>query len=650
LEQLPREPGVYLLKDAQGVVLYVGKAKSLFSRVRSYFTRSGDNRAFVPLLEGRVDEVETIVTSNEKEALLLENTLIKQHRPRFNVMLRDDKSYLVLRLDPRAAYPRLEVTRRIRDDGARYFGPYHSASDCRQTLRLVNRHFQLRTCSDRTLTARKRPCLQHPIERCLAPCVLEVDPAQYARQVEDVTLFLRGQRDELLRSLEDRMERAAAALDFERAARLRDQIAALRSTLQGQQAVSDTLSDQDIIGFHREADRVVLVVLVVREGKIVGRRPFALTEQEFPDEEVLSAFVSRYYDGGGEVPREVLVPLLLDDAVAKGEWLSDLRGAPVKVLAPRRGRRRQLLELASRNARSTFLSRGREAADVEETLNKLKRRLRLNRLPRRIECYDVSSIQGQVVVASMVLMVDGVPDPSGYRRFKITSRATDDFAAMYEVLSRRLRRAAEARWLLPDLLVVDGGKAQLSMALAALRDQGIATREDAPDVVALAKERQDSDGDSGEPSRPGAEPRAAEAQATDRPDRVYLPHVKDPVRLRPNTVELFLLARLRDEAHRFAIAYHRKLRGRQALRSGLDEIPGIGPRRRQSLLRTLGSLKRIREASAEELAAVPGMNARAAETVARYFGSSSHASPPTAARGETPSPDETPPGATQETH
>jgi excinuclease ABC subunit C len=606
LERLPREPGVYLFRDRAGAVLYVGKAKSLHARVRSYFARAqGDERAFVPLLERLLGAIETIVTASEKEALLLENTLIKQHRPRFNVMLRDDKSFLVLRLDPRASFPRLEVTRasKVQEDGARYFGPYHSASDCRQTLRVVNRHFQLRTCSDRALASRKRPCLQHQIGRCLAPCVLEVDPARYAEQVEDVTLFLRGRRDELRGELERRMRAAAAELEFERAARLRDQIAALASSLERQGVVSTELGeDLDAIGLAREGDRVELAVLLFRRGKLVGRRSFALAEQELPDDEVLSSFLARYYDAerGEEVPARVLLPLLVEDAALKAEWLSERRAAPVELLAPQRGERRRLLELARRNAAAGLASRQRGVEDAVEALAKLQRRLRLSRPPRRIECYDISTLQGRQTVAAMTVMLDAALAPASYRRFRIKGAATDDFAAIYEVLSRRLRRARgdDPAWAAPDLIVVDGGKAQLAMVLAALSDLGVREWLEAGiDVVALAKERDDAE----------------------RPDRVFLPHVKDPIRLRPNTAELHLLARLRDEAHRFAITYHRRLRRKQALRSSLEEIPGIGPGRRRQLLRALGSLRRIRQASVEELAAVPGMTLRAAEAVAGYF-------------------------------
>jgi excinuclease ABC subunit C len=683
LERLPREPGVYILRGHEGEMLYIGKGKNLSARVRSYFSRSsGDTRAFVPLLEHIVGDVETIVTRNEKEALLLENTLIKKHTPRFNVMLRDDKSYLVLRLDPGARFPRLEVTRRIRDDGARYFGPYHSATSCRQTLRLVNRHFQLRTCTDRTLRSRRRPCLQHQIGRCLAPCVLEVDPELYGQQVRDVTLFLRGRGAELITELDQRMREAAAGLEFELAARIRDQIAALRSAQLAQQVVAETLVDQDVFGFHREGDQADVVVLQFREGKLVGRRPYSLSGQEFPDQEMLSGFVSSYYllREGERPPARVLVPLSLEDDEAKRQWLADLRDGPVEILVPRRGDRRRLLDLAQKNARANFATRRRREADLEEALAKLQRRLRLTRPPRRIECFDISGFQGQLVVASMAVLTDGEPERSRYRHFTIQSEHKDDFAAMYEALSRRLQRArsGEAGWELPDLIVVDGGKAQLSMAVAALRDAALPSTVEAPDLVALAKERPEGGAGAGgaapstpikqggagaggaapstpikqggagaggaapstpikqggagaggaAPSTPikqggagagGAAPSTPPDDRSRRPERVFLVGVKDPLVLRENSAELYILTRVRDEAHRFAITHHKKLRRRRGLRSGLDDIPGIGPKRKRELLKAMGSLRRIREAGVDELAAVPGMTLKAAEAVAAYL-------------------------------
>ncbi len=628
LQRIPVEPGVYLMKDKKGRVIYVGKAKDLRARVRSYFRPGGgDERPFVALgLVGRlVGDVETFVVNNEKEALLLENHLIKQHQPRFNVKLTDDKNYLVLRIRParpagetlEERFPRVEVTRRIQDDGARYFGPYHSATSCRETLRLVNRHFQLRTCTDHVLNNRVRPCILYQIKRCPAPCVHPVEPQVYADQVEDVALFLSGRKDELAPRLRERMREAAGDLDYERAAQIRDQIFAVEKTLTAQTVVSTDLIDQDVIAFHRQDDAVEMVVLFMRQGKLIGRRAFPLKDQEVPDHDVVRDFVLRYYDLGTFVPDEVLVPMALEDTDAIAAQLGDMRGARVQLLAPRRGPRAKLLALAQKNAAASWAARKDKRADVHASLDKLHKRLGLRRFPRRIECFDIAHIQGSATVASMVVFLDGEPAKREYRTFKVKSATNDDFAAMYEVIARRFRRARKGddpRWVEPDLLILDGGKGQLASAIAALRDVGWDLSADKGfDVIALAKERTDAGG-------------------TDLPDRVYLRNVKDPQALRPSSTELFLLARLRDEAHRFANTFHRKLRKKRTLRSALEDVPGVGVKRKRELLRHFGSLKKIKAASVEEIAAAPGMTRAAAAAVKRFLGE---------AREETP--DEPPP-------
>ena len=605
LERLPQEPGVYLMKDRKGRIIYVGKAASLRARVRSYFTRTGDTRAFVALLGRLLGDIETVVTNNEKEALLLENNLIKQHQPRFNVKLVDDKNYLVLRLDPKARYPRLEVTRRIGDDGALYFGPYHSAGACRQTLQVVNRHFKLRTCSDHVLNSRSRPCLQYQIKRCDAPCVYPVPEQDYARQVQDVALFLRGRDSELMERLSERMKEAARKEEFEIAGSVRDQIRALEKTLEEQRVVSTELRDQDVFGLYREGVAVEIVVLHVRHGKLLGRRNYSFGGQEFPTEEILSSFVSLYYDLGAFVPDEVLVPIELEDARVKGDWLTERRGGrKVEVIAPQRGPRRKLVELADKNAAAAFVTRRNKAEDAEAALVRMQSRLNLRRMPRRIECYDISHLQGALTVASRVVFVDGEPARALYRTFKVKTATNDDFASMYEVLSRRFRRSKgvppEDPWALPDLIVIDGGKGQLSTALAALRDADLGKAAAELDVVGLAKEREDVEGDK-------------------RPDRVFLARAKDPIPLKANSAELFLLMRVRDEAHRVAVRFNRARRRSVALRSSLEDVPGIGPGRKRALLRHLGSLRQVRAASIHELAAAPGMTVAAAEAVFAFF-------------------------------
>jgi excinuclease ABC subunit C len=610
-ERIPTAPGVYLMKNRAGQVIYVGKAKSLRSRVRQYFGQTSDTRDFVAtgLLGLFLASVETVVVDNEKEALLLENHLIKEHQPRFNVKLRDDKQYLVLRIDPRTRFPRVEAVRNIREDGARYFGPYHSATSCRETLRLLNRHFQLRTCTDHVLASRTRPCLQYQIRRCPGPCVYPIDEGEYGLQVGDVMMFLEGKDDELVVRLRGRMNERAEREDFENAARLRDSIGAVEKALARQNVVQEDFVDQDVFGLWRQGDVVEVVVLFIRAGKLVGRRGFREREQELPDAQVIGESIQRYYDSGTIIPDEVVVPVELEDGELLAEWLSGLRGRKVKVMTPRRGQRARLVALADKNAAASAAAREGKAEDTLAALTKLQSRLGLKRLPRRIECFDIAHIQGAATVASMVTFIDGEPSRALYRKFKVKSATNDDFASMYEVLTRRFRRAAhsaeigddDSPWAAPDLLVIDGGKGQLSTALAALGDLGIELgRTDSMDVIGLAKERDDTGGQS-------------------HPDRVFMRHAKDPVVLRPNTTELFLLARIRDEAHRFANTFHRDRRRRATLRSALDDIPGIGAIRRRTLLRHFGSLRGIRQASVEELTRVGGMSRSAAEAVRRFF-------------------------------
>ncbi len=616
LEALPTSPGVYLMKDARGKIIYIGKAAVLRNRVRQYFQpATGDSRDFVPLLDGIVADIETVVTSNEKEALLLENTLIKRHQPRFNVNLKDDKNYLVLRLDPEAEWPRLEVVRKLGSDRAWYFGPYHSATSCREALRVVNRHFQLRTCTDHVLHNRRRPCLQYQIKRCPGPCVLPVPREAYADQVRDVRLFLDGKSDELLDRLRGRMREAAVRTDFEVAADIRDQIRALEVTLEEQRVVSGDFVDQDVFGFFRDGIALEIAVMSIRAGKLSGNRTFSFTGQEFPDAELLSSFIGLYYDMGAPPPDEVLLPIDIEDAALKGEWLCERRAAlggrkkRVEVLVPQRGDRRKLVELGQKNAAAAFATRRNARADAEMSLAKLQKRLKLTRPPRVIECYDVSHLQGFATVASMVVFVDGRPDRTRYRTYKVRApaspgdRANDDFASMYEVLSRRF----------PTPIAPDA---------------------DAPPVTDTAPPVADPAAPVTDPAAPRPEvaaPAAAAAAAKSRrtkfdsapptsvPDRVFLPNAKDAIPIRASSAEMFVLQALRDEAHRFAVSFHRSQRRRKTLRSALADIPGIGPVRQRQLLRHFGSAKRVREATADELAAVAGMTRPAADAIVAHW-------------------------------
>jgi len=642
LDDLPAEPGCYLMKDRSGEVVYVGKASSLRSRVRSYFDAGrGDDRAFVALLDDLLGDIDVIVTRSEKEAVLLENELIKKHHPRFNVRLRDDKDFIVLRLDERHPYPRLEVrrARQKRDDGARYFGPYSSASSIRETLRIVNRWFQLRTCTDHVFDHRKRPCILYQIHRCPAPCVYDVAREDYRQSVEDAIEFLEGREGELAERLRRRMEEAAVALRFEDAARLRDQLVAVERSLEKQRVLMADDADRDVFGLYREGPDLVLAVLSMRRGKLQDARTYPFRQQEFPDEETLSSFLALYYDQN-PAPEEVLLPLEVEGAWALAEVLSERRGRKVKLLTPQRGAKADLLEVAAKNAAQGFKSWHEKDERREEALMALTRALHLAKEPRWMECYDISTFQGAIAVGSGVSMKDGEPDKANYRRYKVKGIAgQDDFAMLYEVITRRLKRAlAEACF--PDLLVIDGGKGQLNAALAAAHDLGVATKpapgnEGVPfvEMAGLAKSRLVEYGTARVVSgRRRARSAAAElvdaADAAQRgfvselertPERIFLPGRKDPLVLRQNSAELFLLARLRDEAHRFAITFHRKLRRSRNFQSVLEEIPGIGAGRRKALLRTLGSLKRVKEASLEEIARVEGFGPKAAQAVWDFF-------------------------------
>ncbi len=656
LGRLPDEPGVYLMRDRKGEVIYVGKARRLRARVRQYFN-GHDSRAFVPLLAKIVGDLETVITANNKEALLLENNLIKEHRPRFNVKLRDDSNYLVIRLDPAQAWPRLELVRQIRKDGAQYFGPYHSASSARATLRVVNRHFQLRTCTDFVLSHRRRPCLQYQIERCPGPCVYEVDPAHYSAQVHDVGLFLSGRHRELIDGLRARMKTAAEALEFEVAARVRDQLGAIETTLTGQQVVGAASLDQDAIGMYREGGQVEFAVMHVRQGKLLGSESYSAKGLEHPDSEVLADFVSSYYAKAVFVPDEVLLPgpIAEDDAAPLTAWLREDKGRKVVLATPERGDRRKLTRLADRNAASNFVTRRNRREDADAALGRLRQRLSLSKSPRVIECYDVSHIQGSDTVASMVVFVDGVPEKSRYRSFRIKGTGArddgttlrqgafqnDDFTSMYEVLGRRFRRALQATddaWALPDLVVIDGGKGQLSRVVAAMQDLGIAVGAEGIDVVALAKERKRILGhgraamrelkarrEEGEERRYedivlAEDTSDGEGQVEVRPERVFVPGVKDPIRLKPGSSERYLMERVRDEAHRFAITHHRKRRAKRSLKSSLDEIPGVGPALKRALVQHFGSVASIRTATLEQLGEVKGIGPALAKNIRASLG------------------------------
>ena len=600
LDALPAQPGIYLMRDQHGKVIYVGKAKNVRARVRGYF-RGGEERSQIQFLMNRVGDIETLLTSNEKEALILENNLIKQYKPRYNIRLKDDKSYLSIKINVQHPWPRITATRKIVKDGSRYFGPYSWAFSARETLDIIEKHFLLRNCTEYNFKNRARPCLQYQIKRCLAPCVLTVDSKEYQENLRQAILFIEGKRQELIEDLRRRMEEKAEALEFEAAAKIRDQIQAVEKTVEKQRMVSHWGGDRDIFGLYREGGFIEVQVLFVRQGKLTGNQAYSLEDREFPDEEIIEELLTQFYQGERFVPDEILLPVEIDDREAREEYLSERRGKRVSILSPQRGDKRQLVEMAAQNARQSYAERHDQEKERERMLLELKEKLRLEHYPQRIECYDISNIQGAHAVGSMVTFINGEPDKRFYRHYRIRTvspeRRGDDFAMMYEVLKRRFSRGVKEGDL-PDLVVVDGGKGQLGMALAALGELGVLGKID---VAALAKMRVERS------------PRSAEIERLE--ERVFLPGQSNPIVLKRNSNALFLLQRVRDEAHRFAITYHKKVRAKQTLYSALDKIPGIGGARKRALLRAFGSVKRIEEASMEELLKVPLINQKIAEEV-----------------------------------
>ncbi len=607
ISALPPTPGVYLFKSARGRVLYVGKAQSLRARVRSYFASGGDGRPQVPRLVERIADVDVVLTASVKDALLLENELIKQHHPPFNVKLRDDKQYLALRLDPREPWPRLTGVRRFRDDGAEYFGPYTSSQSMRQAVSNLRRIFPLRSCSDpvfRDYARRGRPCIEHEMKRCLAPCVGRVDAAAYAELVRGTTLFLRGRSEELAQGLREQMEAAAAEERFEDAGRLRDRLAAVERTTEQQQIVAPKLVDRDVFGLARRGGDVEVQVLHVRDGRVSGAASYALAGVELDDGAVMSSFLGQYYGSGEgrQVPGEVLTPVPIDDDGGVAALLRERAGRRVALRVPRRGAACELARMAARNAELGLARRVDARESLTAAQEELRERLGLSRTPRRIECYDVSNLNGVLPVASRVVFEDGRPVKAGFRRYRIReATGGDDVDCLREVLRRRLARV-EAEPL-PDLLMVDGGKAQVGVASAALRDAGLAA-----DLLGLAKER-DTEGPAPRVRRSGGL----------KAERIFLPGRKDPVLLPAGSRALLQLQRIRDESHRFAIEFQRSLRQRSGMTSILEELPGIGPGKRRALLRALGSLRAVREASADVLASVPGISARDAAMLHAFF-------------------------------
>jgi excinuclease ABC subunit C len=602
IDRFPRAPGVYLMKNARGTIVYVGKAKNLRSRVRQYYSQGGDPRYHIRLGLPSVVDIDFLATNTEKEALILENTLIKKHRPRFNISLRDDKNHVHLRLDPRDKYPRLTVVRRPGKDQALYFGPYASSQAVRETLRLLYRAFPIRSCTDAVFNSRTRPCLYYEIGQCAAPCVPGyTTDAAYEELVQQVILHLRGRSDEIVNTLKRQIAEASEELRFEEAGRLYKRLQAVEETMDKQRVTSVKQRDQDIFGYYLVGQTVQMQTLNVRSGQLVGGRSYSFAHQLGSEHEALSSFINQYYADNPHIPREVLLPCPLEDAESLAELLSDLKGRRVSVEVPQRGDKRHLVQLAMKNAELSYHKEHSQEEQRRRTLEDVQTTLHLRVLPQRIECFDISNISGTLAVGSMVCFQDGEPHKQRYRRYRIqTLDGPNDFGMMLEVLRRRYRRALEEDDL-PDLLLVDGGKGQLQMALRALDELGITDLE----VAGIAKSRLKED------TRTGTKQRSDE--------RFFRPGRKNAITFTANAPALFLLQRVRDEAHRFAITYHKTLRSKHTLRSELDDIPGVGTQRKTQLLRHFGSVKHIRQAALDDLAAVPGLPKRTARAVYEHF-------------------------------
>jgi excinuclease ABC subunit C len=576
-DALPQAPGVYLFKDPKGAILYIGKAKELRKRVRSYFLgREQDTKTSIML--AKVGQIDHIATQTEKEALILEDTLIKEHHPRYNIQLRDDKRYPLLRLGIPERFPRLSVVRQTKQDNALYFGPFPSATSMRETLKVIHKIFPLRRCNPTQFAHRSRPCLNFQMQQCLAPCCNEVSEEAYNRIVQEVRLFLEGKSDYLVEELRRRMEDEAQSLRFEEAARTRDRLAALERIIEGQMVISQDSSHRDAVGIARQGGKIGLQVLFIRGGRLLGGRFFTITDSGLPDQEILSSFVRQFYGQGRFIPQEILCPVPLEDAPILQELWEERARGKVKICAPRKASAGyDLLQMAEQNARGKLLGQ----LKGEDALQEMQERFNLAHIPVRIEGFDISNLGGGLAVGSQVVFEHGEPARAYYRRYRIkTVEGMDDYAMTYEILLRRLRRGKDEGDL-PDLILIDGGKGQLNVALEVLKELEI----EGVDALSLAKKRK---------------PEEAE--------KVFLPNKKEPIPVRSASPASLLLQRVRDEAHRFAITYHTRLRSKAALSSIIDRIPGIGKTRKQALLAQFKGLEGVFNATPEELAQVPGMN------------------------------------------
>ncbi|MBX3333167.1 MAG: excinuclease ABC subunit UvrC [Nitrospira sp.] len=581
LSHLPSNPGIYLFKNGQGDIIYIGKAAVLADRVRSYFQKGTDHSPKTSLLVSQITDLETMVTRSELEALILESNLVKRHKPRFNIVLRDDKQYPYVRLPIKDDFPRLSIVRRVQKDGALYYGPYTPANALRETLKVIKHVFPLATCTIDIDGKAERACLEFEIKRCMAPCTGNQSKEEYHHIVKQVRHFLEGRDHELLNELRVKMEMAAEREEFEEAARLRDRLFKIERMLEKQRITQTSATDQDVLGIARRGAAVDLQILFVRGGLLIGRKDFFWPQSaDASDNELVRSAIEQFYNKDGQPPREVLVPTDLDDVTLIEQWLSEKRGEPVRILVPERGVKHQLVLLAEENATSAVAEHLREEELDRQACEELKRMLRLERPPRRIEGFDISNTMGNQSVASMVVWEDGDMKKADYRRFKIqTVQGANDFASMKEVVIRRYGKSGEEPdrttddLAHPDVILIDGGLGQLAAAIEGLKEVG---QQHLP-ILGLAKARGEKE------------------------ERVFLAGRKNPIALTATSPTTHLLQHIRDEAHRFAITFHRKLRGKALINSKLDQVSGIGQVRRKQLLSRFGSLDKLEAASDEAL-------------------------------------------------
>ncbi len=600
VRQMPASPGVYLMKDAQGSILYVGKAANLRHRVRSYFSLAGNPDPKTGRMIARIADIDFFITASEEEALVLELNLIKRHSPYYNVRLKDDKNFPYLRIDTSEDWPRLQITRHLEGNGGRYFGPFASAKSIRRALKVVKDIFPFRPCSKNLSRPLSRPCLEYDLLNCSAPCTGAITREEYAQIIKQLILFLEGKQEKVIKQLEGDMKQASETLDYEKAARLRDRIQAVKEVVKWQKMATIVRGEQDAIAFYRDKDQTYAQVFFIRGGKLIGREGFTLQgTRSVDDRQIMTGFVKQFYNSASYIPPLILLQHPVEDKAVIESWLAGKRGSKTRIRVPSRGAKKQLVDIVAENAarglQQLKIKQLSSPAKLEAALEEIKRNLDLPRSPSRMEGYDISNIQGSAAVGSMVVFDKGKPETTHYRRFRIkTVPAFDDYAMLREVIRRRFGRFkgdtpsdADSWAVLPDLILIDGGRGQLNSVLETMDEMGVKSIP----VASIAKEN----------------------------EQIFTPNRARPITLPHTSPGLQLLQRLRDEAHRFAISYHRHIRKRQSLTSALDSIPGIGPRRKRNLLRQFGSVSVIKEATLEELAATDGLNLNIARRIKEYL-------------------------------